>query len=648
MLLPSPAVGLQPLLRNPNYHRKTAAFYPDHRLRRHPSYHHYSSTRCYAFSAPKHRHRHLTKSSSSLSNATSLEKPNSTVSLRYASVPVLEDDDDLGAARGGGGGASMVTSASALATAIRKASSSPVEFVQTIERDPKRQGLVLPSPDFQMLCLDQLDLFRRTVHPCALLSVYVRPAGSYVMDRLELRRVTFYPVLDGSDIVVLVGNFSIPTGLRIAEAVISNQEEEVIPEHGAWVFPMVKHPFVVGFLVAELPKVELGMESREVMQLASPSEPSVLPPTSELKPPVFHGPGGNGLKHFNFSTEQRLNAMSISRSIARAYVLDQKEMLLQQTSWQNSIRMSNLIEQIRGPLSSIRTLIKMLSVQMKRSEISSDIVEDIIVQGDHMRETLELMQDAVYLTKANILRYNEESLKKMGDSDYAQPGLSRHQVTNDFSSITSISERQFGEPKSPSSAARDLEMPMPPLALAALQQHNIRPCNVSDVLVDLVGAVELLAHKQRRTVEFYELSRSLQVAVEEAALRQALGNLIEGALLRTPIGGKVGITSVEAPAGGALVIIDDDGPDMHYMMQMHSLTPFGGEMLSDGMVEDNMAWNFVAGITVAREILEGYGCVVRIISPRFVNAAVGVAGTRIEVWLPCVADSSSDHMTHPN
>ena len=42
--------------------------------------------------------------------------------------------------------------------------------------------------------------------------------------------------------------------------------------------------------------------------------------------------------------------------------------------------------------------------------------------------------------------------------------------------------------------------------------------------------------------------------------------MIEGALLRTQVGGKVEIVSAVAPASGALVVIDDDGPDMHYMV----------------------------------------------------------------------------------
>lgn len=93
-----------------------------------------------------------------------------------------------------------------------------------------------------------------------------------------------------------------------------------------------------------------------------------------------------------------------------------------------------------------------------------------------------------------------------------------------------------------------------------------RPCNVYDILADLVGAARPLAHKQQRKVELIAHSQTLQVAVEEPALRQALSNLIEGALLRTHVGGKVEILSTGRPAGGACVLIDDDGPDMHYMV----------------------------------------------------------------------------------
>nr|GEZ76474.1 chloroplast sensor kinase, chloroplastic [Tanacetum cinerariifolium] len=304
---------------------------------------------------PHHHHHHLRHNHFKPPVVHCLN-PNSTSNLRRVS-------NENGACEG------TVSSAAAMAAAIRKASSSSaVEFVERIEEKSSSSSVVLPSCDFQTLCVEQLDLFRRIVHPDANLSVYVRPAGSYVMDRLELRRVTVYPGRNVADILIVIGNFSIPTGLRVAEAALLKQQAEIIPEHRALVFPMVKHPFVVGFLVAELPKLEIRKEEDDVKP-GSPSDDSyAVYPYSTRKSWEIQSFVDKTLEMHNFSTEQRLNAINISRSVAVAYVMDQKAMLLQQSSWQNNVRMNNLVEQIRGPLSSIRTLSKMLSVTMKKNE----------------------------------------------------------------------------------------------------------------------------------------------------------------------------------------------------------------------------------------------------------------------------------------
>ncbi|XP_042385147.1 chloroplast sensor kinase, chloroplastic-like isoform X3 [Zingiber officinale] len=524
------------------------------------------------------------------------------------------------------------SSAAAVAAAIRRASpSSPVEFTRRVE---KQGGLVLPSSDFQRICFDQLALFRMVVDPNVILSqVYVRPAGNYVMDQLELRCVSNYPTTDmseGADCVILVGNFSVPASLQAVEAALLKQQAEVISESRAIVLPMVKHPFVVGFLVAELPKMNLATsDNLDNVQKDVPfysSDDGTLPntPYSNKKPLEIQTFREDLTKACEqFTTEKRSRAIMISRSLATAYVMDQKGMLLQQSSWQNNVRMNHLIEQIRGPLSSIRALTKMLSVHIKRSEISYDIIEDLLVQGDHMKDALQQLQDSVYLTKVNIARCNEETLKKTLDLKSSHPELLRSLPSDNGSSvINTYSSQKELLPLSLSSGKKDLEMPMPPLWLVPLQQNSIRPCIVSDILEDLVGVALPLAIRQQRGLELNELSQFLEVAVEESSLRQALSNLIEGALLRTQIGGKVQIYAAEAPAGGALVIIDDDGPDMHYMTQMRSLAPFGAELVSE----------------------ENYGCIVRVNSPRIPDAAFSTGGTRIEIWFPALQSNSMDQV----
>ncbi|GKC08951.1 chloroplast sensor kinase, chloroplastic [Tanacetum coccineum] len=251
---------------------------------------------------------------------------------------------------------------------------------------------------------------------------------------------------DSADILIVIGNFSIPIGLRVAEASLLKQQ--------VYILSSLIIRFVVGFLVAELPKLEIRKEEDDVKPSSLSKDSYAVYPYSIPKSWEIQSFIDKTLDLANFSAEQRLNAINISRSIAMAYVMDQKAMLLQQSSWQNNVRMNNLVEQVR------------LAVTMKKNEIPYDIIEDIMVLGDHMKNTLQQLLEAV------------------------------------------------------------------------------------------------------------QVIQSLEVAVEEPAMQQALSNLIEGALLRTNVGAMVEIVSTSAPAGRALIIIDDDGPDMHYMLMSQSKLHF--------------------------------------------------------------------------
>lgn len=104
-------------------------------------------------------------------NPTSLRNPRrrrrSNSSLYHVSLPDPTDDDEGENV----GEVLSPSSVAALAAAIRRASTaSPVQFTQRVEK-PGKSGLVLPSPDFHRICIEQLDLFRAVVHRDAVLSV---------------------------------------------------------------------------------------------------------------------------------------------------------------------------------------------------------------------------------------------------------------------------------------------------------------------------------------------------------------------------------------------------------------------------------------------------------------------------------------------
>ncbi|CAN6328911.1 unnamed protein product [Urochloa humidicola] len=319
-------------------------------------------------------------------------------------------------------------------------------------------------------------MFRVVVSRDALLSVYVRPAGSYIMDQLELRRVALYPGNNNAperdtNTIVLVGNFSISAGLRAAEAFLVKQQMEVVTEFGAIVLPMVKHPFVVGFLVAELPELHGGYSHTTDIQLPTGTfmdKSSEITPHTKFKAWDVQTSGDQPNNYSRLVNEWKNAALMISRTLAMAYVMDQKAYLLQQTSWQNNVRMSGLVEQIRGPLANIQSLAKMLSVHMKRTEIPFDIVENILIQGDHLKDALQQIQDAVYLTKANIVRSSEETLKKIQVSPHPSRALS------DYGSVNGNDSQKVDPVLALNSDEDDMVMPMPPLWLAPLQHQDAR------------------------------------------------------------------------------------------------------------------------------------------------------------------------------
>lgn len=135
-----------------------------------------------------------------------------------------------------------------------------------------------------------------------------------------------YPGVKAADIVILVGNFTVPAGLRAAEASLSSQHVEVVGEHRAVIFPMVKHPFVVGFLVAELPEMEnVPCESDDRDLVPEETYSFSSPPGLDAKKSwEIQSLDNEPLRKNNiFTPDQRSNAINISRTIAMAYVMDQ-------------------------------------------------------------------------------------------------------------------------------------------------------------------------------------------------------------------------------------------------------------------------------------------------------------------------------------
>lgn len=88
-------------------------------------------------------------------------------------------------------------------------------------------------------------------------------------------------------------------------------------------FPMLKHPFIVGFLVVELPRTTWDKGGLNVKGWPAQEETFPIPSSTDLKSLNIKTSSDHSFEMLKFTAEQRLNAINISRSLAMAYVMDQ-------------------------------------------------------------------------------------------------------------------------------------------------------------------------------------------------------------------------------------------------------------------------------------------------------------------------------------
>lgn len=92
---------------------------------------------------------------------------------------------------------------------------------------------------------------------------------------------------------------------------------------------MVKHPFVVGFLVAEFQRMEkpehgiVPSQGRDIIRHSTPEETHSFPSDSDVKTWDIQTLNEESLRMYKFTAEQESNAINISRSLAMAYIMDQ-------------------------------------------------------------------------------------------------------------------------------------------------------------------------------------------------------------------------------------------------------------------------------------------------------------------------------------
>ncbi|CAI5532646.1 unnamed protein product [Closterium sp. Naga37s-1] len=97
-----------------------------------------------------------------------------------------------------------------------------------------------------------------------------------------------------------------------------------------------------------------------------------------------------------YEEEEQRAAVGVARSLAFAYVMEQRAWMMQQSLRQRTVTIDSLLDQMRAPLSALRTLGRMLMPQVAKTELGPDLVQGMVSQGDEIGDVLSQLQQALY------------------------------------------------------------------------------------------------------------------------------------------------------------------------------------------------------------------------------------------------------------
>jgi signal transduction histidine kinase len=216
----------------------------------------------------------------------------------------------------------------------------------------------------------------------------------------------------------------------------------------------------------------------------------------------------------------------IAHTLAIACVLDQRSQWLAQGHEQRRLvqseqhtTLSTLLHQFRNPLTTIRTLGKLLLKRLKPEDTNRNLVESMVGESNHLESLLRQFDDAIDLGDA--------SLESEFESDEISPPPALLPATNWLTG-------------------------------GAL---TLQPCWLEDILQPLLDAIA--GRIDERDMHLHaSIAEDLQpVNADAEALREVFSNLLDNALKYSPNGAEIWVSLASENGSGLMqrVVISDSG-----------------------------------------------------------------------------------------
>ncbi|KAL0034387.1 hypothetical protein WJX77_012440 [Trebouxia sp. C0004] len=253
---------------------------------------------------------------------------------------------------------------------------------------------------FKQLCHSQLKLISTVIQRPqgaynTRITLYRREAATLDAGQLQLSKITTFtdpgvqtspPDLDGTLFLGLAGTGASSRG---AEKALTEAQLVDLPNTGAFVLPLAAHSFLVGLLVIEqlalLPHLPADDNAVALQQLRSRrSAETAL---------------GSSVEDVMLSGKDREVVQLAGQVLSSACAMDLHSALDRAQSAMRSQQVLGLVEEVRGPLTALRTLGSILVPRLRQKEgqeIDRDVAQGILTQGDRLQEVVCQLQAAIH------------------------------------------------------------------------------------------------------------------------------------------------------------------------------------------------------------------------------------------------------------
>ncbi len=300
-----------------------------------------------------------------------------------------------------------------------------------------------------------------------------------------------------------------------------------------------------------------------------------------------------------WSKREQSQLEQVAQTLAIACVLDQRSQWLTQNHEQRRVlqaqqetTLSTLLHQFRNPLTTLRTLGKLMIRRLKPSDASRPLAESIVNESEHLEQLLRQFDDAIDLGEASL-------------------------ETEDLG----VAERPALPPSSNWLTGNPL---------------SLQPCWLSDILHPLLDSMTGRVDEKKMTLTVSIPQDLPPVKADAMALREVFGNLIENALKYTPAGGKVWVSVQQTAQPNPtqpnptqqVVQIRDNGPGI----PAQDLDRIFERNYRGIQAQTNIPGTGL-GLAIARDLVTQMGGTLQALSPNPIDSLSGKPGSTFTVQL---------------